>query len=106
MTPVRQGLLPRTVNTVVVYDFETGKLQHMHQHITLEGGMEPDHQQLEIRALENAAMRHGRNASRLKALHVAEGAIQPGKIYRVDVNRLALVELGSRPLPGQRTNGR
>ena len=57
MEPVRLGMLPRKTAKVVVYDFETGKLQHLHQHIALEEGTEPDHEQLEKMALEHAMIR-------------------------------------------------
>jgi len=103
MEPIKMGMLPRKVAKVLVYDFETGKLHHMHQHITLEGGIEPDHEQLEKAALENAMIRQGRDASRMRFLHIHDqNAMQPGTRYQVDVRNLALVEIGKMPMPGVR----
>lgn len=102
MAIVKQGKLGRTVATALVYDFETGKPIHLHQHITLDGGMIPDHEQVEKRALENAMIREGRDLSRMRVLHLSEGAMHQGKIYKVDVRNLALMEIGDRPLPGSR----
>jgi hypothetical protein len=102
MAIVRQGRLGRTVATALVYDFETGKLIHLHQHIALEGGYVPDHEQVEQKALANAMIRQGRDQSRMRVLHLSEDAMRPGKIYKVDVRNLVLVEIGTRPLPGAR----
>lgn len=102
MANVRQGKLGRTVATALVYDFETGKPMHLHQHITLDGGAIPDHEQVEKRALENAMIRKGRDQSRMRVLHLSEDAMRQGKIYKVDVRSLVLVEIGDRPLPGDR----
>ena len=100
MTTVKQGKLGRTVATALVYDFETGKPIHLHQHITLDGGMVPDHEQVETRALENAMIRQGRDLSRMRVQHLSEDAMRPEKIYKVDVRSLVLVEIGTRPMPG------
>jgi hypothetical protein len=102
MEPVKLGMLPRKVARVLVYDFETGELQHIHQHVTFDGGHEPDHEQLEKRALENAMVRQGRDASRMRFLHLYDdNALRPGSRYKVDVRNVALVETGTMPPPGQ-----
>ncbi len=102
MAIVKQGKLGRTVATAMVYDFETGQLLHLHRHITLDGGMIPDHEQVEKRALENAMIRQGRDLSRMRVLHLSEDSLRPEKIYKVDVRNLVLVEVGTRPMPGAR----
>jgi hypothetical protein len=102
MESVMQGKMARTIATVVVYDFETGQVVHMHRHIALEGGYVPDHEEVEKRAIENAMIRQGRDSSRMRILHVSEDSMQAGRMYKVDVHTLALVETGSRPRPGVR----
>jgi hypothetical protein len=101
MEQVMHGVLPRTVQTAVVYDLQTGAIQHVHQHIALEGGVIPDHEQVENRAIE-IAVGHGRDPLKLKVLHVAADTLQGGKRYKVDVNGLTVVETGSHPIPGRR----
>ena len=99
---VRQGKLGRTIQKAVVYDLVTGQILHVHQHVALEGGFVPDHEQVEKKALEYAMVRQGRDLGRMRVLHIALDAIKPGKIYRVDVGSLTLVEIGSQPVPGMR----
>jgi hypothetical protein len=98
---VRQGKLGRTTDSVLVYDFESGQPLHLHRHITLEGGYVPDHEQVEKRALENAMIRQGRDASRMRVLHLSEDAMRPDKIYKVDVRSMVLVEIGTRAMVGR-----
>ena len=102
MAIVRQGKLPRTVSTALVYDFESGRPLHLHRHIVLQGGYVPDHEQVEKKAIENAMIRQGRDASRMRVLHLSEDAMRPDKIYKVDVRSLALVEIGTRTMAGAR----
>jgi hypothetical protein len=62
----------------------------------------PDHEQVEKKAVENAMIRQGRDQSRMRVLHLGQDAMRPGKIYKVDVRSLVLVEVGSRAMPGVR----
>ena len=94
-----ERVLARKVAAAIVYDAVTGRIQHVHRHITLEGGLEPDRCQVEKRALEISLQRPGREVSRMKVLHISDEAMRPGKIYRVDVESVELVEIGTRPIP-------
>jgi hypothetical protein len=74
----------------VVYDEETGRIQHVHRVVTLKGGVEPEEGEVEARVLKMSAKRGGA-ASRLKTLVVTPAQLDAGATHSVDPKRRALV---------------
>jgi hypothetical protein len=80
----------RSARACVVYDAESGRVHHVHQVVTFEGGREPDEHEVEAHALALVRKR-GFHAGNLMVLHVAHDAIQPRTLYAVDVRTRSLV---------------
>ena len=91
-SPAGATVAVQSIKACVVYDAESGRIHHHHRAMTLVGGHEPDEAEMEQAALERVAQRRsGHPGGTLKVLHVAHDAIEPGKDYRVDPAKRALV---------------
>jgi hypothetical protein len=85
----------KSIKACVVYDAASGRIHHHHSVLTLEGGREPDVQEIAADALGAAGRRRGAPGGSLEVLHIAHDAMDPGKRYRVDVVAKKLVVLPS-----------
>jgi hypothetical protein len=63
------SLAPDTV--IVVYDEKTGLVRHVHQELTLRGGMASTREALTVRANAFAHELSGRLSKKLKAMYIA-----------------------------------
>ena len=76
----------------LVYDPVSGEILHTHRVVTFEGGTEPSEDEIAHSAILLAQRRAGAG-QRLEALHVERGALEPGRRYRVDHTRKALITM-------------
>jgi hypothetical protein len=81
-----------SVKVCLVYDSTSGRIHHHHRVLTLVGGREPAEDEIAADALRAVSNRRNPLSGRhLHVLHVQHDAMEPGKRYRVDVRRKALV---------------
>jgi hypothetical protein len=80
----------------VIYHSRSGKVRHIHEVITLEGGTEPNRQAIEKAAFHALDLRGGRDSA-FKALHVEGAALRPQARYEVDLDRESLREIDITP---------
>ncbi len=78
------------IHTIALHDAK-GKIHHMHLHVRLKGGAAFDRKKLE-RDVISVARRLGADVSKLKVFHTA-GAVDTRCLYRVDIEKQALVEV-------------
>jgi hypothetical protein len=76
----------------VVYNHTTGRIHHIRNVITLEGGREPPEAEIEKDAVD-AAERHGADKSQVRTMHLGAEAIKPRTRYTVDLKEKRLVEV-------------
>ena len=67
----------------VLYDPETGTISHTHRAVTMTGGKQPTHAEIESAALSIAG-RMGKDTSRLRLLHADAAVFASRGVYRVD----------------------
>jgi hypothetical protein len=75
----------------VVYDATSGQIRHLHRVVTFVGGREPADEEVAADALRALNSLPTPPTGVVHVLHVDYNAIEPGKRYRVDPNRKALV---------------
>lgn len=75
----------------VLYDEGTGAIRHIQHVIVMEGGHDPDDQEVEAMC-RRALSKRGQEHVGLRTLHVDPDAFQLFKVYRVDPRRKMLVE--------------
>ena len=80
------------VKICVLYDPKDGRVMHNHKVVVFPGAKKVDEKEIERRTRERAAG-FGRDASKLKALHVSERECNSSSTYRVDLTSLTLVKL-------------
>jgi hypothetical protein len=80
---------PESQYVFVVYDRDTGAIQHIHQVVNLPGAQAPDREQMEKAALGYVPAKT-RESADLAVLGVAPDQLQRGRFYRVDHERQAL----------------
>jgi len=78
----------------IVYDANTGRIQHLHRVITLKGGTKPEPSEIEARAMEFAAQK-GKKTSQLKTLLVSSEQLHLGTAHKVDLKTGSII---SKPL--------
>jgi hypothetical protein len=78
----------------VVYDSASGQLRHVHRVVTFVGGREPSNEQIASDALRLVNSLPNPPGGALHVLHVDHDTIQPGKRYRVDLQKKAIVPWG------------
>jgi hypothetical protein len=67
----------------VLYDRRTGAIRHIQHVIVMEGGHDPDDEEIEAMCRQ-ALTKRGSAHDGLDTLHVDRDALQPFKVYRVD----------------------
>jgi hypothetical protein len=91
-----QGLRVVSHQTCVVFDKKTGKVAHIHNSFTFEGGEVPSKKDFESRAIELArqfaAQRTGIKLDRLEILHVRPEELEHVLAPKVDVKARRLVQ--------------
>ncbi len=80
---------PKSIETYVVYDGDTGEIHHVHQVVTFEGA-EGGRRDAESQARSFVEKRLA-FAQNLKVLPIPNDALRPGIIHAVDVNTKALI---------------
>jgi hypothetical protein len=75
----------------VVYDSASGRIRHVHNVVTFVGGREPTDEQIAADALQAVNSLPKPYGGVLQVLHIPHGAVEPGKTYRVDLNKKGLV---------------
>jgi len=81
----------RSKKSCVVYDAASGRIHHLHDVITFEGGREPAEEQIAADALRVVAGLARPPKGELHVLHIVHESMERGKRYRVDVGRKELV---------------
>ncbi len=85
------GTVPvKSSRTCIVYDAESGRVHHVHQVVTLEGGQEPTEAQIEAHAME-IVRRKGKPTQKLKMLHLPSEKIPMHQLLAVDPKTKTLV---------------
>ena len=84
------GTVPvKSSRTCIVYDGETGRVHHIHEVVTLEGGREPGEAQIEADAME-IVNRKGKNVAKLRTLHLPTEKVPEGGLLTVDLKTKTL----------------
>jgi len=86
----------QSIKSCVVYDAESGRIFHHHRVLTLMGGREPGQEEIARDALHAARNRRNPPRGSLQVLQVHHEAMEPGRRYRVDVQKRALLAEGDR----------
>jgi hypothetical protein len=81
----------QSMKACVVYDSTSGQIHHHHRVLTLVGGREPTEDQIAADSLRAIRNRRNPPSGALHVLHVHHDAMEPGKRYRVDPVKKALV---------------
>jgi hypothetical protein len=84
----------RSVKCCVLFDGETGAIQHVHRVVTMEGVTETSDAEMEKRALK-LAKDHGIKTTKVKIAHVDSQAFAARARYKVDTKTRALIRTDS-----------
>jgi hypothetical protein len=84
----------RSVKCCVLFDGETGTIQHVHRVVTMEGVTEKSDAEIEARALK-LAKGHGIKTTKVQIAHVDAKAFAARDRYRVDTKTRALIRIES-----------
>ena len=79
-------------SVVVIYDAKTGDILHRHDVVTAKGGKHPDESTREKDAYEQLSQAQPRQKSETAVLHADPRTLKPRTLYKVDINKRALVE--------------
>jgi hypothetical protein len=91
---VSSKIVVHSKRACVVYDAKTGHMRHIHRVVTFAGGREPSNDEVAADALQAFdALRSGRDGV-FHTLHIDHDAVEPGKKYRVDIHKKALIPRG------------
>jgi hypothetical protein len=86
------GTVPvQSCRSCVVYDAQSGRIEHTHHAIVLKGGRDIPEGEVAETALKLLRER-GVDVARLKVLHTSHDALEAGTVYAVDVAKGVLVE--------------
>jgi hypothetical protein len=86
------GTVPvQSCKSCVVYDAQSGRIEHTHHAIVLKGGRDIPDDEIAATALGMLRER-GVDAAKLKVLHTSPDALEAGTVYAVDVAKRVLVE--------------
>ena len=77
---------------VVLYEPSTGRIVHMHNVVTVNGGMHPDKNTVEKEALEQLSQTQPSFKEKVALLHVDPSSLKPRTLYKVDTARHVLIE--------------
>jgi hypothetical protein len=84
----------RSVKCCVLFDRETGAIQHVHRVVTMEGVTEKTEAEIEARALK-LAKDHGIKTKKVQIAHVDAMAFATRARYKVDTKTQALMRIDS-----------
>jgi hypothetical protein len=84
----------RSVKCCVLFDGETGAIQHVHRVVTMEGVTETSAAEMETRALK-LAKDHGIKTTKVQIAHVDAKAFAVRAKYKVDPKTRALIRTDS-----------
>ena len=88
------GTVPvKSSRACVVYEPDSGRISHIHEVVTLEGGEEPTEAQIEAFVME-MLKRMGKPTEKLNILHVPSESVQTHALLSVDPRTKSLI---SRP---------
>ena len=79
-------------SVVVIYDAKTGDILHRHDVVTAKGGKHPNESTREKDAYEQLSQAQPRQKSETAVLHADPRTLKPRTLYKVDINKRALVE--------------
>jgi hypothetical protein len=82
----------RSVKCCVLFDGETGAIQHVHRVVTMEGGTETSDAEMETRALK-LAKDHGIKTTQIQIAHVDAKAFAARARYKVNPKTRALIRI-------------
>jgi hypothetical protein len=82
----------RSVKCCVLFDGETGTIQHVHRVVTMEGVPEKSDAKIEARALK-LARDHGVKMTKVQIAHVDAKAFAARARYKVDTKTRALIRI-------------
>jgi len=84
----------RSIKCCVLFDRETGAIQHVHRVVTMEGVAEKTDAEIEARALK-LAKDHGIKTKKVQVAHVDAQAFATRARYKVDTKTRALMRIDS-----------
>jgi len=82
---------PESMDICVLYDSTNGRIMHIHRVATFAGAKKTSKPEIEARCLK-VAKQLGHATEHLKTLHVPQEEFKPSTPYKVDVQKLKLVE--------------
>lgn len=83
---------PTQSQTCVLYNPDTGEVEHIHSVITLQGATARSQRQIEAEAMI-LAQKSGNKLARTKTLFVKEiPKLRPERSFKVDLTKLTLIE--------------
>jgi hypothetical protein len=77
---------------VVLYEPSTGRIVHMHNAVTVNGGKHPDQNTLEKDAKEQLSQAQPNFKEKIALLHVDPSSLKPRTLYKVDTKNRVLIE--------------
>jgi hypothetical protein len=80
---------------VVLYESENGRIVHTHKVVTFQGAEHPDKATLEKHALEQLRLSQPQFTQKPEFLHAAPTSMRADAIYKVDKQKIVLVEVPS-----------
>ena len=83
-----------SVKCCVLFDRETGAIQHVHRVVTMEGVAEKSDAEIELRALR-LAKDHGIIVKKVEVAHVDAKAFATRAKYKIDTKTKALMRMDS-----------
>ena len=83
-----------SVKCCVLFDSETGAIQHVHRVVTMEGVAEKSDSEIEMRALK-LAKDHGIIMKKVQVAHVNSKAFATRARYKIDTKTKALMRVDS-----------
>lgn len=81
----------QSCKSCVVYDAQSGRIEHTHHAIVLKGGRDIPEAEIADTALKLLRDR-GVDVAKLKVLHTTPDALDAGTAYEVDVAKRVLIE--------------
>ncbi|MFH8660809.1 hypothetical protein [Streptomyces afghaniensis] len=86
----------RSFKSCVVFDTSDGRILHIHDVVTIEGGEDTSDEAVARQALQLAAER-GVDTRNLDTLHLDPETLESGTAFRVDLQARSLVALDKTP---------
>jgi hypothetical protein len=77
---------------VVLYETSTGRIVHLHNAVTVNGGKHPDQKTVERDALEQLSLAQPGLKEKVDLLQVDPSSLKPRTLYKVDTKKRVLIE--------------